>query len=133
MLLPLNRSRNSSDKSRSADNSVCIDDLAVPTSNSGRSATTRGTWNRGPRCRYCQVWKFRKRSGQMLVHSSLSNLSAGFELSDFCVPAKVDFLIFHLLIVDRQGAAPGITYDPPCAEAPPGAQELSSVGGGGIS
>jgi hypothetical protein len=93
------RSQNSSDKSRSVDNSACSDALAVRLSNSGRSATQSRNREQSS---HLTIAALLKRRGAVPVHSSSRNYqqqpvrrncNSRF-LGDLGIFAKFDCLIF---------------------------------------
>jgi hypothetical protein len=126
------RNQNNSDKSRSVDNSACSDALAVPLSNSGRSATQsrdREQWSQ------LTIAALLERLGGIPVHSSCRNyqqqpvgaIAISDSLSDLGIFAKFNLMIFDFAMGGGQAAAPGITYNAPRPEAVPGAQKLPGV------
>jgi hypothetical protein len=97
------RNQNNSDKSRSVDNSACSDALAVPLSNSGRSATQSRDREQSS---HLTIAALLKRLGGILVHSSCRNYqqqpvrrncNRRF-LSDLSIFAKFDFPIFDFAL-----------------------------------
>ena len=126
------RNQNNSDKSRSVDNSACSDALAVPLSNSDRSATQSRDQGQSS---HLTIAAFRKVSSRIPVRSSCRNyqqqpvgaIAISDSLSDLGIFAKFDLMIFDFAMGGGQAAAPRITYNPPRPEAVPGAQKLPGV------
>lgn len=132
------RSQNNSDKSRSVDNSACSDALAVPLSNSDRSATQFRDRGQPPHLTIAAFWKV---ATEIPLHSSCRNyqqrpagaIAISDSLSDLGIFAKFDLMIFDFAMGSGQAAVPGITSNAPRSEAVPDAQKLPGVSNNCVS